>query len=388
MSQAPTARARSAVFLDRDGTLNVSRHRLDHPDELELLPGAAAAVGRLNTAGLLAVLVSNQPRVARGECSEDGLAAIHARLAELLAREDARLDALYYCPHASSRDGDAGCSCRKPATGMIERACGDLEIARATSWVIGDRTSDLQLARNARLRAVLVRTGRAGTDREYPVTPDYEFFDVREACDFIVDGFGPALTTAAEHVADIAPGDTILVGGLGRSGKSTWASVFREALAQRGTQAVCVPLDAWLRSADQREPGILGRFDIPTIEALAHHLRKRPRPPIDLELAGYDRRTRRRVPAEHSLRIEPDDVAIVEGVPALAIAPLLAGARRAFYVECQEPERRARFEREYRWRGEDTATIATLYAQRELDEHTFIRATARAASHVLTGRRD
>jgi D,D-heptose 1,7-bisphosphate phosphatase len=382
--------AAPAIFLDRDGTLNVEVNYLSDAGDLELLPGIAASIRRMNRAGRLAVVVTNQSVVARGECSEAELERIHAKLETLLGAQGAYLDAIHYCPHHPDK-GFAGerpelkrrCGCRKPATGMIDRAIRELHIDTAGSWVIGDSTVDLLLAHNAGLRSVLVRTGHGGEDRKHAVRPDYEFFDLAEATDFILDRFEPAVERATGWLGACAAGDLVALGGLGRSGKSTWAGVFREALGRRGLRAVCVPLDAWLRSEDERsDAGVLGRFDLAAIEAFAVGLPGRTEP-VALEISAYDRRTRTRREPVETLVIEPHDVVIVEGVPALAIDTLVAAARTHFYVDCDENERRRRFEREYRLRGFDAAAVAALYEQREVDEHPLIRASAVAADVVI-----
>ena len=379
-----------AIFLDRDGTLNVEKNHLADAERLELLPDIPAPIRRMNRAGRLAVLITNQPVIARGDCSETDLERIHAKLETLLGEEGAYLDGIYYCPHHPDK-GFAGerpelkrvCDCRKPATGLIELATEQLHIDTADSWMVGDRTADIQLARNAGVRALLVRTGHAGEDGQYPARPDYEFFDLAEATDFMLDAFEPAVARAADWLADCRAGDLVVLGGLGRSGKSIWASIFRETLGRRGQRAVCVPLDAWLRSEADRTPGhVLGRFDTAGIDAFAARLSER-HTTIEVALAGYDRRTRTRLAAQEALRIEPNDVVIVEGVPALALDGLVSRARCHFYGDCAERERRRRFDREYSWRGLDPASIERLYDQREADEHPFIRRTAAVADIVI-----
>jgi D,D-heptose 1,7-bisphosphate phosphatase len=155
--------AAPAVFLDRDGTLNYERGWLSAPDNLELLPGAAEAVRAINRSGRLAVVITNQPVVARGECSEAGLRQIHNRLEWLLGESHAYLDAIYYCPHhpdggfpGERADLKIPCACRKPATGLLEAATRDLNIDVGRSWMIGDREGDMQAAKNFGLRSVLV----------------------------------------------------------------------------------------------------------------------------------------------------------------------------------------------------------------------------------------
>lgn len=190
-----------AVFLDRDGTLveEVGGHGLSSADQLRLLPGVAEAVRRLNHAGLRAVVVSNQAVVAKGLCTEADLRLIHNKLETLLGREEAFLDRTYYCPHHPDK-GFPGerpelkldCPCRKPKTGLIQQAVQDLNIDLRQSWLVGDSTVDMQTARNAGLRAVLVRTGYGGRDGRYPAQPDFSFDTLGLAVEFILRQVGAA----------------------------------------------------------------------------------------------------------------------------------------------------------------------------------------------------
>ena len=184
-----------AVFLDRDGTLirEVSAHGLRHIDELELLPGVTEAVHELNHAGLPAVLVTNQPVIAKGFCTEADLRQIHNKLETLLGREHAFLDRIYYCPHHPEKgfpgervDLKIDCECRKPKPGLIRQAQHDMNIDLAQSWLIGDTTTDVQTARAAGLKSILVRTGHGGADGKFNVQPDHTFDTLLEAVRFIV----------------------------------------------------------------------------------------------------------------------------------------------------------------------------------------------------------
>ena len=160
-------RMKPAIFLDRDGTLNFDYGWITSPEKIELLPGAAEAVRAVNEIGFLAVLITNQPVIAQGACTEVELAAIHDRLEFLLAESGARLDAIYYCPHHP----DAGfpgerpelkirCHCRKPSPGLLERAVRDLNIDVARSWMIGDSERDLGAAGTFGIPAILVASNQ------------------------------------------------------------------------------------------------------------------------------------------------------------------------------------------------------------------------------------
>jgi histidinol-phosphate phosphatase family protein len=161
----PTSRRRPrpTVFLDRDGTINRHVGHLRRPEQLELLPGAAEAIARLNCANVQVVVVTNQPVVARGECDEAGLAEIHAELETQLGRAGAFVDLILYCPHHPD-SGFVGeraalkiaCTCRKPQIGLITRAERELLIDREASMLIGDTERDLDTAVNAGMPAILV----------------------------------------------------------------------------------------------------------------------------------------------------------------------------------------------------------------------------------------
>ena len=188
-----SANRRPAVFLDRDGTLNVEKGGLRSPEQLELVPGAGAALKSLREAGFLLVVLTNQPVIARGEASEAQMTAIHRRLEWELGKQGAYLDAIYVCPHHPDA-GFAGerpelkfrCECRKPASGLFDRACRDLDIDPAGSWMIGDQTRDIETARRVGLRSILLRTGIAGRDGKFPCAADHAVDDLAGAADVIL----------------------------------------------------------------------------------------------------------------------------------------------------------------------------------------------------------
>ena len=177
-----------AVFLDRDGTLNREVDGVTGPEKLELLPGVAEAVHELNHNGIRAVVISNQPIIAKGFCREADVQAVHNKLETLLGKDHAFLDRIYYCPHHPEKGfkGERAelkihCQCRKPGIGMIQRAVKDLNIDLSRSWLIGDTTTDLETAKNAGVKSILVRTGYAGKDGKHGTQPDHVCDTLREA---------------------------------------------------------------------------------------------------------------------------------------------------------------------------------------------------------------
>jgi D-glycero-D-manno-heptose 1,7-bisphosphate phosphatase len=158
------------VFLDRDGTVNVPAAPGEYvrdPDQLVLLPRAAAAVRRLNEAGLMTVLVTNQRWMSRRDADPAQFTATQARLAELLAAEGAGLDAAYHCPHALR-----SCRCRKPAPGMLRQAAEDMHLDLSRSVIVGDAVSDLQAGRAAGTRTLLLSAEPVRSPLADAVRPD------------------------------------------------------------------------------------------------------------------------------------------------------------------------------------------------------------------------
>ena len=166
------------LLLDRDGTIMVEKGFPKEPDEVELIPGAAAAIRRLRALGLKAVVISNQSGIGRGYLTHEDVARVNARLAELLAAEGTELDAVYFCPHAP---GD-GCVCRKPQRTLLDRAAADLGGVLSRSFFVGDKKDDVDAGRNVGATTFLVRTGY-GEKQTFPdgAGPDFVVADLAEA---------------------------------------------------------------------------------------------------------------------------------------------------------------------------------------------------------------
>lgn len=178
-----------AVFLDRDGVINEEDGIIRSAGQLRLVPGSGEAIARLNRAGLPVIVITNQPVVARGWCTEEELGRLHDHLRDLLRAHGATLDAIYYCPHHENADDPAYrtiCECRKPRAGLILRAARDFDLDLPRCVMIGDRTVDIEAARSAGTSAWLVRTGYGGDDGKCAATPDHAFADLAAAVDFLL----------------------------------------------------------------------------------------------------------------------------------------------------------------------------------------------------------
>jgi histidinol-phosphate phosphatase family protein len=165
-----------AIFLDRDGTINVEVDHLHKLDQLRLLPKAGQAIRNFNLIGFPVIIITSQSAVARGLLDLKGLDEIHFHLQNRLSRQGAKIDAIYFCPHHPEfgpPEFKIICDCRKPAIGMLKRAAHDFDLDLKSSFVIGDTTRDIQMGKNAGAQTILVQTGFGGKDQKFPVEPDY-----------------------------------------------------------------------------------------------------------------------------------------------------------------------------------------------------------------------
>ncbi len=163
------SRKQRAIFLDRDGTINRYKGFLRNMDDFELLPGVAEAIRKINASGYLAVVVTNQPVVARGEVSFEKLREIHNKMETLLGEQGAYLDRIYFCPHHPHKgyDGEipelkVDCDCRKPKPGLLLRAAKEYHIDLSESWMIGDGENDILAGQNAGCRTGLITNAAPG----------------------------------------------------------------------------------------------------------------------------------------------------------------------------------------------------------------------------------
>ncbi len=152
---------KQAVFLDRDGTINIEKDYLFKPEDFEFTTGAVEAIRMFNEAGYLVIVVTNQSGVARGYYKESDVIHLHKYIDQLLQAKGARVDSWYYCPHHP--DGiypyNKICNCRKPMPGMLKQAAAEHSIQLSKSWMVGDKMADVEAGLAAGCRSLLVLTG-------------------------------------------------------------------------------------------------------------------------------------------------------------------------------------------------------------------------------------
>ena len=184
-----------AVFLDRDGVINEEAGYITSAEQLKIIDSVPEAIQILNEEGFKVIVVTNQPQVARGLCSEEDIKNLHERLSDKLMATGAKIDAFYFCPHHPEKDhpdipGEAlryriHCSCRKPETFLFKKAAEDFDIDLKNSFLIGDRSVDVKAGENIGCKTFLVKTGSGGSDFKYEVKPDFIVDDLMKAAKLI-----------------------------------------------------------------------------------------------------------------------------------------------------------------------------------------------------------
>ena len=169
---------KKAVFIDRDGTINVEKDYLYRIADFEFIPGAEEAIKLLNEAGLLVIVVTNQSGVARGYYNEDDVEQLHRHINSELKQHGAHVDAWYFCPHHPLGRGSYAlpCDCRKPLPGMLQQAALRYDIDMEHSFMVGDKRADIEAGAAAGCRPLLVRTGY-GAHEEQAIEGPVETYD-------------------------------------------------------------------------------------------------------------------------------------------------------------------------------------------------------------------
>lgn len=173
-------RLQKCIFFDRDGTINKLKGFVRNIDDIELENGVVDCFKAVNHSDYLAIVITNQPVIARGEVTVEELSRFHYKIETLLGNEGAYFDDLFYCPHHpdSGYEGEVkelkfDCDCRKPKIGLLKKAKEKYNIDLSKSFFVGDSTMDIQTGYNAGMKTILVNTGNKGLDGKYDVKPDY-----------------------------------------------------------------------------------------------------------------------------------------------------------------------------------------------------------------------
>lgn len=180
---------KKAVFIDRDGVIIEEKNYAYRIDDLAFIPGSTDAIKALSRSDYLVIIVTNQAGIARGYFTEKDYHEFTSRLLALLRDAGGRIDGVYFCPHHPTEgtgDYKIDCECRKPKNGMLKAAAKDFGIDLASSWLIGDKSSDIKAGQSAGCKTILVKTGYAGGEGSNATVPDYTADDLNSAVRLIL----------------------------------------------------------------------------------------------------------------------------------------------------------------------------------------------------------
>lgn len=381
-----------AVFIDRDGTLNEEiSTRITRPNLLNVYKGVGASLKRLNDSEWRTVLVTNQPVIARGECSFEDLEKIHAKLESEVAKSKAYFDKIYICPHhpeggfeGERQDLKIKCSCRKPSPGMFLAAQKDLNIDLAFSWHIGDSTADLGAAINAGISSITVETGYGGLDDKHSFQPEFSSPSFEHAVEFILNTY-PCLVKELKTLIELIPGSKQwFIGGLSRTGKSTIANIIKRELRINGQCCHVISFDRWLLNLNERGNSVWERYDVAAIyENIKQIGSLKDAQKIALNLPNYSKVHKRPLDTLEKIIISVEDIIIWEGVIANAIANNLRLNECSVYIDIQEEKRISRIFREYQRRGLIHSEINELISKRDIDEHHWVDAQKNYSTQIV-----
>jgi len=370
-----------AVFLDRDGVINKEVSYLHKPEQFELYDYTALAINKLNKAGFVNIVTTNQSSVARNYCSESELSVIHKKMDSLLGQSGAKVDALYYCPHLFDNEAtgvlpeyNIDCNCRKPKSGMIQQAVSEFNIDCSQSFVIGDSDRDIISGKNMGCTGIGVRTGHGMKNSS--IKPDYLFNNLKEAVDFIVDEpylkyYQQVLSLYKYYITYTRNPKlfVIIVAGQTRSGKTTFTTYLQKKLNETGLKTKRIQLDNWILPKEKRENwmNVYDRFQVNKIvEDLDEILLGKT-----IKLNNYKIfENQKDNIVEYSLTNEK--ILLLDGIVGLGHKSLRENPNIKIFLDISPELLKRRIEEFYRWRGHSENEITELYNKRSVDEYSLI----------------
>ena len=368
-----------AIFLDRDGVINVDTDLIHRVEDFELYDFTAEAIKRINKSEFISVVTTNQSVVARNLTDLQGLGEIHKKMETALGAQGAKLDEIKFCPHHPDKGFPEenvafkiDCDCRKPKPGMLLEAAEQFNIELSKSWMIGDSERDTLAGKAAGCTTVGVMTGHG--HKKAATLPDYFFANLAEAVDFILnDPWRKELGACKDQIEVLqssGKGPVIIsIAGNSRSGKTTFCTKLKKELISSGKNVELINLDDWIRPKQERldRDEVLYNFQIEKMEQDLQEILKGAK----VELDAYQHHPLRK-PANSIYHITSADVIIIDGVVALATEQLRRLSDLKIFMEIDEEALKRRFEVFYQWKGLDSSAIKLLWEQRLKNEYRVI----------------
>jgi len=376
-----------AIFLDRDGVLNIEKSFIIKPEDLVLYDFVTYSMHQINSSEYLAIVITNQSVIARNLCTIDELETIHKKLETGLGAEKAYLDAIYYCPHHPDKgypeerpEYKIDCDCRKPKPGLFLKASRNFNIDLSESWMIGDSERDVLAGKNAGCKTVGVMTGY-GTAKT-GVRPDFLFTDLAEAVGFILDDpYAEEFSMIKIRADSLNKRPVIIaVAGNSRSGKSNFVSYLDIRFRKSGYSVLKIGLDNWILPEKVRKDcrDVYDRFNPGIIEKDLKRLLKGET--VDLKsYANHPHRKSQRLIYEFN----QEDIVILDGVVALGLYEVRQLADIKIFMDIDEKLLRHRIEQYYTWRQKEKNEIEELFQKRRGDEYQLIEKDRKFADFVI-----
>lgn len=379
---------RKAIFLDRDGVINEEVNLLHKVEDFKLLDGVGEAIKKINHSEFLAVVITNQPVVAKNLCSIDELKLIHKKMETLLGREGAYLDGIYFCPHHPEKGFPEEnvafkieCDCRKPKTGLIKQAQKELNIALEGSYFIGDTERDIRCGKAAGLTTIGLMTGYGC--KNSTVKPDYLFDNLLSAVKFVLDDpYSQYFSTIRKDFYNkkIKP-YIVLIGGNSRSGKTVLSKYLEQRFEKEHLNSCCISLDNWLVPYEKRtsDMNVFDRFNTSKITEDFKNMMEGEK----VKLKCYEPIKRGEGVDEVIYSINGYDVIIIEGVVALSINFLREVASIKIFCDIDDALLIKRLKSFYAWKGLTAEEIEKIIKIRKLDEYNLINEYKKRADLVV-----
>jgi len=383
---------RKAIFLDRDGVINKEKPNLYKIEDFDLYDFAAEAILKINKSNFLAVVVTNQPVVAKGLCSFIQLNEIHNKLETLLGLQNAFVDRIYFCPHHPEKgfegeivDLKTNCSCRKPNVGMINQAITELNIDISGSFIIGDRTVDIQTGINAKLNTILVKTGYAGSDNAHVVKPAFITQNLLKAVDLILDfEYNLEIQNLIRKIKKLVGSSNKLINisvcGLSKSGKSSLVRYVQQALLACNIDSIIIPLDYWILPQSKRHSNISLRdlYQYPVITSDLSYLFKYR----SINLKPYEHNTGEISNEFINVSLENVKLIFFEGLLTFDHQYIFAHSDLKIFINVDEEVRKKRFFCFYESYNHTELEINNLFSK-SLEEEFEIFSLSRSKADLI-----
>ena len=376
-----------AIFLDRDGVVNVEKSFISIPEELTLYDFTPKAIGKINKSEYLAIIITNQSVIARNLCSVKELETIHKKMETDLGMQHAYLDAIYYCPHHPDKgypeersEYKIDCDCRKPKAGLFQKASRNFNIDLSQSWMIGDSERDVLAGRNAGSKTVGVMTGYGMASSQ--AQPDFFFSDLAEAVDFIIDDpYAEDFRTLKTKADSLNKRPVIIaVGGNSRSGKSNFVSYLDIRFNESGYKVLRIDLDNWILPENERVncKNVYDRYQENKLEKDIQSIFRGETVTIQKYINHPDRK-----PKELHYSFNQEDIVIIDGIVALGLYKIRQLTDIKIFMDIQETLLRERLDKYYTWRNKEQDEIEALFQKRAIDEYQLIEKDRKFADFII-----